>query len=146
MNEIDTVAQRRPSLVADAEIDRLVRQFASRTLFIRAAWHRGDDGAQNPLQAIEREARAASAAVALTPHGRALFMYLLPAEVKAFGDPKPAKPKLMNKSECQAAAFKAMSAGKIAPRDAQTIDTYLSMDRRIPDALMKALRAQHEGK
>lgn len=87
MNQIDTVAQRRPSLVADAEIDRLVRQFASRTLFIRAAWHRGDDGAQNPLQAIEREARAASAAVALTPHGRALFMYLLPAEVKAFGDP-----------------------------------------------------------
>lgn len=62
------------------------------------------------------------------------------------GDPKPAKPKLMNKSECRAAAFKAMSAGKIAPRDAQTIDTCLTMDRRIPDALMKALRAQHEGK
>ncbi|SIO39824.1 hypothetical protein SAMN05444172_1603 [Burkholderia sp. GAS332] len=87
MNEIDTVAQRRPSLVADAEINRLVRQFASRVLFMRAAWHSGDDGAQNPLPAIESDARAASAAVALTPYGRAMFMYLLPEETKAFADP-----------------------------------------------------------
>lgn len=87
MSETETVTQRRPSLVADTEIERLVRQFAARVLFLRAAWHRGDDGAHNPLQAIEREARAASVAVALTPHGRALFMYLLPDEVKAFGDP-----------------------------------------------------------
>lgn len=87
MSETETVTQRRPSLVPDAEIERLVRQFAARVLFLRAAWHRGDDGAQNPLQGIEREARAASAVVALTPHGRALFMYLLPDEVKAFGDP-----------------------------------------------------------
>lgn len=63
------------------------------------------------------------------------------------GDPKPApKPTLMTKSQCQAAALKAMNAGKIAPQDAQTIDTCLSMDRRIPDALMKVLRAAHEGK
>ncbi|WP_168794440.1 hypothetical protein [Paraburkholderia aromaticivorans] len=87
MSETKATTPRRPSLVADAEIDRVVRQFASRTLFIRAAWHRGDDGAQNPLQTIERNARAASATVALTPHGRAMFAYLLPDETKAFSDP-----------------------------------------------------------
>lgn len=59
MGKIENVAKRRPSLVADAEIDRLVRQFAARVLFLRAAWHRGEDGTQNPLQAIEREARGA---------------------------------------------------------------------------------------
>lgn len=87
METTETVATRRSSLLAEANVERLIRQFAARVLFLRAAWHRGDDGAQNPLQAIEREARAASATIALTPHGRALFMYLLPEEVKAFGDP-----------------------------------------------------------
>ena len=87
METTETVATRRSSLLAEANVERLIRQFAARVLFLRAAWHRGDDGAQNPLQAIEREARAASATIALTPHGRALFMYLLPDEVKAFGDP-----------------------------------------------------------
>jgi hypothetical protein len=87
MGKTDNIAKRRPSLVADAEIERLVRQFAARILFLRAAWHRGDDGAQNPLQAIESEARAASTAIALTSHGRAMFMYLLPEETKAFANP-----------------------------------------------------------
>jgi hypothetical protein len=87
METTETVAPRRPSTADPESIEALVRQFASRVLFLRAAWHRGDDGAQNSLQAIEREARAASAAIALTPHGRALCMYLLPDETKAFGEP-----------------------------------------------------------
>jgi len=87
METTETAALRRPSTADPDVIESIVRQFASRVLFLRAAWHRGEDGAQNPLQAIEREARAASATIALTPHGRALFMYLLPDEVKAFGDP-----------------------------------------------------------
>jgi len=87
MEATEKVVPRRPSTANPESIEALVRQFASRVLFLRAAWHRGDDGAQNPLQAIEREARGASATIALTPHGRALFMYLLPDEVKAFGDP-----------------------------------------------------------
>lgn len=87
MSETETVTQRRPSLAADAEIEHLVRQFAARVLYLRAAWHRGDDGAQNPLQAIEREAQAMSTAVALTPHGRAMFLYLLPTESNHYGGP-----------------------------------------------------------
>ncbi|MGF6771971.1 hypothetical protein P3T18_004459 [Paraburkholderia sp. GAS199] len=87
MNESMTIAKRTPSLIPHAEIERLVRHFAAHVLSLRAAWHCGDEGAQDPLQAFEREARAASAAAALTPHGRALCMYLLPDEVKAFGDP-----------------------------------------------------------
>jgi len=87
METTEKVVPRRPSTASPELIEALVRQFATRVLFLRAAWHRGDDDAQNPLQAIEREARAASVTIALTPHGRALCMYLLPDETKAFGDP-----------------------------------------------------------
>jgi hypothetical protein len=81
------VEKRRPALLGAAEVEQLVRQFVARVLFLRAAFHRGDDGAQNPLQMIESDARAASAAIALTPHGRALWMVLLPEETKHYLDP-----------------------------------------------------------
>jgi hypothetical protein len=87
MGDPGSVAKRRPSLVADAEIDRLVRKFASRVLFLRAAFHAGEPGADRPLETIEHEARAASAAIALTLHGRSYWMVALPEETKQFGDP-----------------------------------------------------------
>ena len=85
MGDPESVAKRRPSLVADAEIDRLVRKFASRVLFLRAAFHAGEPGADRPLETIEHEARAASAAIALTLHGRSYWMVALPEQVKEFG-------------------------------------------------------------
>jgi hypothetical protein len=86
MSSIDAIAKRRPSLVADAEIDRLVREFAARVLFIRADFHSGV-GPTEPLPLIEAAARAASAAIALTLYGRSYWMVALPEETKQFGDP-----------------------------------------------------------
>ncbi|MFM0752599.1 hypothetical protein [Paraburkholderia strydomiana] len=80
-------APRRPSLAGDAEIDRLVRHFAAVVLFKRAAFQRGDPGAGNPVQDIEHDARELSAALALTPYGRAMFTYLLPDETRHVRDP-----------------------------------------------------------
>lgn len=81
------IAPRRPTLVANAEVDRLVRGFAARVLFLRAAFHAGEARACNPLETIDREAQALSAALALTAHGRAYWMVLLPDETKHTGDP-----------------------------------------------------------
>jgi hypothetical protein len=80
-------APRRPTLAAPDVIDALVRQFAARVLFLRAAFHAGDAGAENPLQAIERDARELSAALALTPYGLAYWRVLLPDETKQMVDP-----------------------------------------------------------
>ncbi|NML31334.1 hypothetical protein [Paraburkholderia antibiotica] len=78
---------RRPSLLGDAEIEQTVREFAARVLFLRAAWHAGKPGAENPLEAIERDARALSNALKLTPYGSAYWSVLLPDETKHTGDP-----------------------------------------------------------
>jgi len=86
MSENKSTTPRRPSLVADAQIDRLVRRFAARVLFIRSDFHAGI-GPRDPLPLIEAEARTFSAALALTPHGRAYWMVLLPEETKLTGDP-----------------------------------------------------------
>lgn len=78
---------RRPTLIDDAEVERLVRGFAARVLFLRAAFHAGEASACNPLETIDHEAQALSAALALTAHGRAYWMVLLPEETKHTGDP-----------------------------------------------------------
>ncbi|MFX1716756.1 hypothetical protein [Paraburkholderia sp. A1RO-5L] len=78
---------RRPTLVNDAEVERLVRGFAARVLLQRAAFHAGEPGADHPLETIDHEARALSAALALTAHGRAYWMVLLPEETKHTRDP-----------------------------------------------------------
>lgn len=62
------------------------------------------------------------------------------------GDPKPVKPKLMTKSQCQAAALKGLNSGKLTASQCQHIDVSLSMDRRIDDATMATLRELHGGK
>ncbi|MFM0647029.1 hypothetical protein PQR14_22115 [Paraburkholderia bryophila] len=79
------VAKRRPTLLNAAEVAQLVRQFAARVLFLRAAFHAGEPGADRPLETIEHEARSFSAALSLTPHGRAYWMVALPEQVKEFG-------------------------------------------------------------
>lgn len=86
MNETEAVTQRRPSLVSDAEIERIVRRFAALVLFIRADFHTGI-GPRDPLPLMEAEARTFSAALSLTAHGRAYWMVLLPEETKHTGDP-----------------------------------------------------------
>ena len=86
MDENEIVAKRRRSLVADTEIERLVRQFAARVLFIRSDFHAGI-GPRDPLPRIEAEARTFSVALALTAHGRAYWMVLLPEETKHTRDP-----------------------------------------------------------
>ena len=86
MNETEAVTHRRPSLVADAEIERIVRRFAARVLFIRADFHTGI-GPLAPLPMLEAEARTFSATLRLTAHGRAYWMVLLPEETKHTGDP-----------------------------------------------------------
>jgi hypothetical protein len=83
MNE---VTKRRPSLVADAEIERIVRRFAALVLLIRADFHTGI-GPRDTLPLIEAEARTFSAGLGLTAHGRAYWMVLLPEETKHTGDP-----------------------------------------------------------
>jgi hypothetical protein len=83
-------APRRPTLVDDAEVNRLVRGFAARILFLRTAFHAGEPGADQPLDAIDREARSLSAALALTAHGSAYWRYLLPEETKHTGAPSSA--------------------------------------------------------
>ncbi|WP_321853189.1 hypothetical protein [Paraburkholderia tropica] len=80
-------APRRPSLVDDAEIERIVRAYAARVAFLRAAFHAGEAGAENPLEVIERDAHELSAALKLTPHGKALWRVLLPDETIHMGDP-----------------------------------------------------------
>lgn len=62
------------------------------------------------------------------------------------GDPKPVKPKLMTKSQCQAAALKGLNSGKLTASQCQHIDVSLSMDRRIDDATMATLRELQGGK
>lgn len=84
---LNDATPRRPTLVANAEVDRVVRAFASRVLFLRAAFHAGEADADHPLEVIDQEARALSAALALTAHGRAYWMVLLPEETKHTGDP-----------------------------------------------------------
>lgn len=81
MDKTENVTKRRPSLVADAEIEHLLRQFAARVLFIRSDFHAGI-GPRDPLPLIEAEARTLGGALALTPHGRAYWMVLLPDETK----------------------------------------------------------------
>jgi hypothetical protein len=80
-------APRRPTLATPEVIDALVREFAARVLFLRAAFHAGDAGAEKPLQAIERDARGLSAALKLTSFGRAYWRVLLPDETRHTGDP-----------------------------------------------------------
>lgn len=79
--------RRRPTLATDDEVKRLVRAFAARVLFLRAAFHAGEPGAAHPLESIEAAARELSTALALTAHGRAYWMVLLPEETKQTGDP-----------------------------------------------------------
>ncbi|WP_042264773.1 hypothetical protein [Paraburkholderia heleia] len=87
MDRHEAPARRRPTLIDDAEVEQLVRGFAARVLFLRAAFHAGEPGAGNPLETIDHDAGALSAALALTVHGAAYWRYLLPEETKQTGDP-----------------------------------------------------------
>lgn len=80
-------APRRATLVAPEAIDALVRQFAARVLFLRAAFHAGDAEAENPLKVIKHDAHELSAALKLTPYGLAYWRVLLPDETKQMVDP-----------------------------------------------------------
>lgn len=78
---------RRPSPLADAEVEQIVREFAARVLFLRAAYHAGEDGAENPLQVVEHDARELRSSLKLGPYGLAYWRVLLPEETKHTGDP-----------------------------------------------------------
>ncbi|MGF6771963.1 hypothetical protein P3T18_004451 [Paraburkholderia sp. GAS199] len=67
------------------------------------------------------------------------------ASITVGGDPVPAKPKLLTKSQVEAACMKGLNSGAITGAEAAYVSTALSMDRRIPDELMKKIADTHRG-
>ena len=61
------------------------------------------------------------------------------------GGPVPAKPKLLTKSQVEAACMNGLHSGAITGAEAAHVSTALSMDRRVPDELMKKITAIHHG-
>jgi len=95
----DLIATGKPSLGDLHVVSWLVRHFAQAVLIKRAAFHAGEDGAHDPLPAIETEAR--QMAVAFQGHDDRfdaqpwntparignLFRVLCPDETRQYGDP-----------------------------------------------------------
>ncbi|MFM0663341.1 hypothetical protein [Paraburkholderia sediminicola] len=99
MDTIEAEVVHKPSLGDPAVVDALVRQFARRVFDTRAAFHKGEPGAREPLVIIEEDARSMGAiflghdpAYDATPWNsdNRLGMYfkvLLPEEDEHYGGP-----------------------------------------------------------